>query len=209
MRLGDLQLAMELQAALARLDEIGGSAILSLDDGSTIEFSAEETAAFVDWRRRELHRQLRALGVEPDEAQAGGGCATPGDLVFIEPQAPATRRVLSVETAASPPALLDRAAAREIAIKRMFGPRLAMRDKGELDDPGKPGSGDEKFDRLLDKNRADVERMTDEILAGPPPPRRCPCGAPATTAIAGLDYCDEHAAAAPRMPSLDTLRMSR
>jgi hypothetical protein len=184
MKLADLQLAMELQAALARLDDIAGPARLIFADRE-FELWADELARYVEWQRGELHRQLRKLGVEPD---AGA------DPQVVHNEAVRQREDFGVSHQGdpSPPHRLivnNRAEAMRLATERVL--------QGPLDDLAKGLIDQDRFDELA-RHRADqIRDLAEDILVGESL-ARCACGKPASTTIDGVDLCVEHAAAAPR-----------
>lgn len=200
MKLADLQLAMELQGALARLDEIAGPGAFELGD-RRLEFTADEIAAFVDWRRADLHRQLRQLGVEPEGAPA------PEPLM---PDGAATARLVHTQEVAgvSPaPATstgqLSRAEALEEARRRVMGRIYDEWQAGQLDDPGEAdprAAGNLKFAELCERRQGLIDDLAAQLMA-PPVVTRCEwhrCQENATTIVAGVALCEAHAAQTPR-----------
>lgn len=210
MKLADLQLAIDLQHALARLDELNaGAATLAIDGVAAITLDADEIAAFLDWRRLQLHRQLRELGVDPEIAAEA---PPPTQAARQRPRRPdraarlAQRAVRApAARAASPkakPMTLPQATAE--ARRRILEPIEAelRKNGGYLDDPSLIASD---LAAMAERRAGDIAELARELMRGPQPPKPCClCAAPANTIIAGLDYCNKHAKTArrPTMPEL-------
>lgn len=98
---------------------------------------------------------------------------------------------------------MNRAEAVERATAAVLAPQIAAYKAGTIPrDVTHAASGytaerwlEEQATRFKDQIADEAER-----LMNPPPAPRCHCGSLGTTAIAGADYCDAHAAAAPRLP---------
>lgn len=199
MKLADLQLAMELQAALTRLDDIAGPASL-IHGNETINLSADELAAFVAWRRAALHRQLRALGVEPDGAAAEiltGPFPAEVSRHLNRPEVAAEHIAGTIANATRP---TSRAEAEDLAVRQVMGSVYDDWQNGALDDPAAPNpqaEGDRKFAELKQRRRGLIDQAVAELLRGDRA-ELCHCGEAATTTIAGAPLCAAHAAAAPR-----------
>jgi hypothetical protein len=201
MKLADLQLATELQAALARLDSIPPGCALLEANGLDLELTAAELASFIAWRRAELHRQLRALGVEPEggDQEQGSGIGDQGSS-----ESP---RQAAVPAVASP---------RQVATSRAVAMRMATERvlQGPIEDLANGLIDQKKFDEFANRRHAQIHDLADALMRGEEGHGVCQfhaglgqCGAPATTVIDGLPYCETHSAEAPRRERPSFLRM--
>lgn len=202
MRLADLQLAQDLNAALLRLDDIAGPAELRTDAGE-LTLEAEETADFVEWKRQRIYQQLRALGIEPDGAAPEPQVTQPE----ITRERAAPRRSGTAVGAAVPPRPATIDEARAIARERLLGPILKDNKRPLSNDPMILREWQEEIDKYAEKRAADIEALAQEILRGPQDSVCSECDEPATTVIAGSPYCTAHAKTAPRLAPPDHLAL--
>jgi hypothetical protein len=221
MRLADLDLVLDLAGELKRLDEIAGPAELQVHDG-VLMLSAEETADFVEWKRQRVHARLRALGVDVDgrvkaahdevrlEAtaerpvamdRAGSGVAVPSELAPFADGAQDRRQF------AMSPRPTDIDEARAIAHERILGPILKDHKAPLSDDAEVLREWEDDIKRYAERRHDDIEALARNILRGPRESVCCACDEPATTVIAGSQYCSVHARSAQRPPAPEHLRL--
>lgn len=188
MKLEDLlakaEQAKTLQTDLARLDAMpAADATLTIGDrpldcDARFHLTAAELAAFIDWRRQQLHRQLRALGIEPEGEGHNEAVRQREDQFSSANQA-----------APSPPHRLT-------GEKTLSWPEAHAEAKRRLAD----------FDpaKNLGLSRGDaIDQLAQELMAdaaAPEAAEACHCGAEATVTIAGQPYCELHARGVPRPP---------
>lgn len=203
MRLADVELALDLKRQLAELEEWHGPAALRLADRD-IELDADAVAAYVDYRRSQIERELYRLGIdtkfsreperppahaEDDRAPAAAAeVEVGGDAVAVH------HRV---------PPILSHAEARERATRNVMGAAWDDWKAGRYDDPGAidpAAAGDAKFWEMASRRSLQIDAVYAAMLDGEPV-RACEhCPMPATSVVAGHHLCDEHARTTRRLP---------
>lgn len=173
--------AKTLQTDLARLDAMpAADATLTIGDrpldcDARFHLTADELAAFIDWRRQQLHRQLRALGIEPD-----------GDVHNEAARQREDQFASANQPAPSPP-------------HRLTGGKSLTWPEAHAE--AKRRHADFDPSQNLGLSRADaIDQLAQELMAGAAsePAETCHCGEEAAVTIAGTPYCEVHSRGVPK-----------